>query len=148
MKDYLGKFNHAAAECVYITPEDKLKYSVECLHPEITRFVYVCGLTNVTAAMRIATFIWADVENDKIRRGDSSGTKKDNVTRPAYYQPRNSTKQDTGAGYGHGNTFHSTEPCGNLLLTVGGLPPHGGGEGSCLKMGLNQEPRSRATDSR
>lgn len=84
VKEYLMKFNNAVADCSTISGEDKLKYFVEGLNPEIRRFVYVCRPGTMSEAIKLATYLWEDVENEKKDREDRSKDRRGEFHRPTY----------------------------------------------------------------
>lgn len=95
VREFLARLNNAVAGCVFVPPEDKLKYFVEGLHPEIRRLVYACRPGNLW----LATRLWADVETDKRRRGEHPGVKKDRAIKLTHNGPPVHIKENLEDGY-------------------------------------------------
>lgn len=55
------------ADCPELSSAERLRYSVEGLHPD-RRFVYVARPGTISEAIKLARDLWADVESDKVDR--------------------------------------------------------------------------------
>lgn len=94
VKDYLLGFNNAVADCSSLSSEDKLRYFVDGLDPEIRRSVYVCRPGTMSEATKLATYLREDVEGSKKERGELGGWRKGEFRRSTYVPTESRIQQN------------------------------------------------------
>lgn len=62
IRDYIDRFNEALADCGNIPESESLQIFVEGLHPGIRRFVHMSQPFTLSDAIRMAVYMYADVE--------------------------------------------------------------------------------------
>lgn len=62
IRDYIDRFNEALADCSNMSEAEMLQIFVEGLHPSIRRFVHMSQPFTLSDAIRMAVYMYADVE--------------------------------------------------------------------------------------